>query len=95
MGVDFFLEKYPQCVYISAKIHPSLLEINPLYVPDAADEDQQVLDFIKAVNNNTQEGFIPGNTVTLDESMIKSHHRDFKNTIKSQFSPIFHTSFTY
>ena len=33
MGVDFFLEKYPQCVYISAKIHPSLLEINPLYVP--------------------------------------------------------------
>ena len=44
----------------------------------AEDRDQQVLDYITAVNENLKEAIIPGDTVCLDESMVKSFHRGLK-----------------
>ena len=44
--------------------------------------DQQVLDFLDAVNKNLKDAVRPGTFLTLDESMIKSFHHDLKGKIK-------------
>ena len=46
------------------------------------DEDQQILAFINIVNKTFQAAMTPGDTVTIDESMIKSYHRDLKGKMK-------------
>ena len=47
-----------------------------------ADPDQQILDFVESLNKNFQSSLAPGFYVTLDESMIKSFHRNLKGKIK-------------
>ena len=47
-----------------------------------ADPDQQILDFVESANKNFQNLLGPGSYVTLDESMIKSFHRNLKGKIK-------------
>ena len=44
--------------------------------------DQQVLDFLDAVNTQFKQAVTPGSFITLDESMIKSFHHDLKGKIK-------------
>ena len=46
------------------------------------DPDQQVLDFLDAVNAQFKSSLTPGSFITLDESMIKSFHHDLKGKIK-------------
>ena len=40
------------------------------------------MEFLSAVNNNLLQAHTPGNIITLDESMIKSYHRNLKEKIK-------------
>ena len=44
--------------------------------------DQQVLDFLDAVNTQFKQAVTPGSFITLDESTIKSFHHDLKGKIK-------------
>ena len=44
--------------------------------------DQQVLDFLDAVNTKFKQSVTPGSFITLDESMIKSFYHDLKGKIK-------------
>ena len=46
------------------------------------DPDDQIIDFVEAVNNRLQESFMAGDTVCLDESMIKAYHRNLKGKVK-------------
>ena len=46
------------------------------------DVDQHVLDFINAVNDRLKETIQPGETLCIDESMIKSYHRNLKGKMK-------------
>ena len=56
------------------------------------DEDQnvQLQDFINAVNENFKVAMSPGSTICLDESMVKSYHRNLrgKMKIKRKLRPI-------
>ena len=45
-------------------------------------EEQQVLEFAAAVNDRFQKALAPGSFITLDESMIKSFHRNLHGKIK-------------
>ena len=46
------------------------------------DSDQQITDFLHAVNTRFRNAIHPGKYLTLDESMIKSYHRNLKGKIK-------------
>ena len=46
------------------------------------DEDQRVLDFVAAVKKSFQKSLIPGSFINIDESIIKSFHRNLKGKIK-------------
>ena len=41
-----------------------------LQLSGAIDADQQVLDFVAAVNDNFQKSVSPGSFLTLDKSMV-------------------------
>ena len=45
-------------------------------------KDNQIMEFLSAVNDNLLQALTPGNIITLDESMIKSYHRNLKGKIK-------------
>ena len=53
-----------------------------LQLYNSDDEDQQVLDFLAAVDQNFQNSIIPGSYVTLDENMVKSFLQNLKVKIK-------------
>ena len=53
-----------------------------LQLSSSPDADQQILDYIAAVNTNTKKAFAAGTYVVLDESMIKSFHRNLKGKMK-------------
>ena len=46
------------------------------------DSDQQITDFLHAVNTRFRNATHPGTYLTLNESMIKSYHRNLKGKIK-------------
>ena len=41
-------------------------------------KDNQIMEFLSAVNDNLLQALTPGNIITLDESMIKLYHRNLK-----------------
>ena len=45
------------------------------------------MEFLSAVNDNLIQALTPGNIITLDESMIKSYHRNLKGKIKIKRKP--------
>ena len=49
--------------------------------------DQQILDFIAAVNKKAQESIIAGHILCFDESMIKAFHRNLYGKIKIMRKP--------
>ena len=51
------------------------------------DKDIQITEFLTAVNENLIHTLTPGNTVTLDESMIKLYHQNLKGKIKIKRKP--------
>lgn len=53
-----------------------------LQVSMSEDRDLQIIEFLDAVNVNLKNAMRPGDTCTLDESMIKSYHRNLKGKIK-------------
>ena len=46
------------------------------------DSDQQITDFLHAINTRFRNAVHPGTYLTLDESMIISYHRNLKGKIK-------------
>ena len=46
------------------------------------DSDQQITDFLHAVNTRFRNAIHPGTYLTLDESVIKSYHRNLKGKLK-------------
>ena len=46
------------------------------------EDDKQILAFLEAVNNQFQSSLAPVSYITLDESTIKSYHRNLKGKIK-------------
>ena len=55
---------------------------------DNDDENGQIIDFLNVVNEKLTKVFTPGKYVTLDESMIKSFHRNLKGKIKRKPRPV-------
>ena len=53
-----------------------------LQMSKSKDKDQQILDLINALNLSFQEALQPGDFLCLDESMIKSYHRNLKGKLK-------------
>ena len=53
-----------------------------LQLSSSESPDQQVLDFLDAVNTQFKQAVTPGSFITLDESMVKSFHHDLKGKIK-------------
>ena len=53
-----------------------------LQLSNSQDADQQILDYITAVNVNNKKAFAAGTYVVLDESMIKSFHLNLKGKMK-------------
>ena len=49
---------------------------------EAEDMDQQVLDFIEAVNENLKKAMWAGEVLCLDKSMIKAFHRGLNGKMK-------------
>ena len=45
-------------------------------------EHEQISAFLSAVNSNLQEAVTSGDIITLDESMIKSFHKNLRWKIK-------------
>ena len=58
-----------------------------LQLSGAIDADQQVQDFVAAVNDNFQKSVSPGSFFTLDKSMVKSFHHNLKGKIKIIHKP--------
>ena len=46
------------------------------------DEDEQIKDYINAVNMSLVNAITPGDTLYADESMIKSYHRNLTGKLK-------------
>ena len=61
--------------------------LSSLVFSPAEDPDQQVLDFLKAVNDNLKIAFTPGDHVCVDESMIKSFHKKLNGKVKIMRKP--------
>ena len=53
-----------------------------LQLSEDENEEQQVLEFVAAVNDQFQKALAPGSYIALDESMIKSFHRNLHDKIK-------------
>ena len=53
-----------------------------LQLSNSDNKNQQILDFVAAINETFQNAITPGTYLTLDESMIKSFHRNLKGQIK-------------
>ena len=53
-----------------------------LQLSDSDDKDEQVLNYLEAVNLQFADAFNPGDTICLDESMVKSFHHDLKGKMK-------------
>ena len=51
-------------------------------LPDSDDKDEQVLNYLEVVNLQFVDAFNPGDTICLDESMVKSFHQDLKGKMK-------------
>ena len=47
-----------------------------------SDPDQQITEFLHAVNTRFRNALHPGSYLTLGESIIKSNHRNLKGKIK-------------
>ena len=58
-----------------------------LQLSNSPDPDKQVLDFIAAVNQHLLHALTPGKFITLDESVIKSYHKNLKGKIKIKCKP--------
>ena len=56
--------------------------LNVWQLSEAEDMDQQVLDFIEAVNENLKKAMRAGEVLCLDESMIKAFHRGLNGKMK-------------
>ena len=56
------------------------IEVSAL--PDSDDKDEQVLNYLEAVNLQFVDAFNPGDTICLDESIVKSFHHDLKGKMK-------------
>ena len=87
----------PQCLYWSNMEHflfPSMKFgevmsikrfeniLKYLQLSENENEEQQVLEFVAAVNDWFQKALAPGSYITLYESMIKSFHRNLCGKIK-------------
>ena len=87
----------PQCLYWSNMEHflfPSMKFgevmsikrfeniLKYLQLSENENEEQQVLEFVAAVNDWFQKALAPGSYITLHESMIKSFHRNLCGKIK-------------
>ena len=53
-----------------------------LQLSENENEEQQVLEFVAAVNDQFQKALAPESYITLDESMSKSFHRKVRGKIK-------------
>ena len=53
-----------------------------MQLSNSDNKNQQILDFVAAINETFQNAITPGTYLTLDESMIKSFHRNLKGKIK-------------
>ena len=53
-----------------------------LKLSKSENKDQQILDFIDAINSTFQNAMTAGDFLCLDESMIKSYHRNLKGKMK-------------
>ena len=53
-----------------------------LQLSEDENEEQQVLEFVAAVKDQFQKPLAPGSYIVLDESMIKSFHRNLHDKIK-------------
>ena len=53
-----------------------------LQLSDSDDKDEQVLNYLEAVNLQFADAFNPGDTICLDECMVKSFHHDLKGKMK-------------
>ena len=56
--------------------------IGAIQYSHSPDPDQQILDLIDAVNACFAEAISPGDILVLDESMVKSYHRNLHGEIK-------------
>ena len=56
--------------------------IRYLQLSNDSDPGQQIIEFLHAVNTIFRNALHPGSYLTLDESMIKSHHRNLNVKIK-------------
>lgn len=54
---------------------------------DNEDENLQIIDFVDAVNRCFAQAFVPGDIMCLDESMVKSYHRNLQGKIKIKRKP--------
>ena len=61
--------------------------LNVWQLSEAEDMDQQVLDFIEAVNENLKKAMRAGEVLCLDESMIKAFHRGLNGKMKIIHKP--------
>ena len=46
------------------------------------DKDDQIISFIDAVNSSFKDALVAGDTLVVDESMVKSFHRGLKSKMK-------------
>ena len=46
------------------------------------DKDDQIHSFIKAVNTSFKDALVAGDTLVVDESMVKSFHHGLKGKMK-------------
>ena len=53
-----------------------------LQLSSSDDKDEQLLEFIDAINKVFKKAMSPGDTICLDESMVKSFHRGLKGKMK-------------
>ena len=53
-----------------------------LQLSEDENEEQQVLEFVAAVKDQFQKPLAPESYIALDESMIKSFHRNLHDKIK-------------
>ena len=56
--------------------------MSTLQYSSSDDKDMQIIDFIEAVNNRSHKAITPGDIIMLDESMVKSFHRNLKGKMK-------------
>ena len=58
-----------------------------LQLSDSDVKHEQVLNYLEAVNLQFADAFNPGDTICLDESMVKSFHHDLKGKMKLIWKP--------